>query len=90
MDDTSVRRRYYPDEENVPLSVAIQEAVSVHEKSSVLADELDLYDHVDPGAIDTLFRETPGIEISVQFRLPSATISVWSGVVDIRVTESQE
>lgn len=91
MDDTSERRRYYPDEENVPLSVAIQEAVRAHERSSVLTDELDLYDHVDPEAMDSLFSETPGVEISVQFRRPPATISVWSdGGVDIRVTEPRD
>lgn len=76
IDDASERRRYYPDEENVPLSAAIQEAIRAHEESSVLTDDLDLYDHLDLEAIDTLFRGSSDVEISVQFRLPTATVSV--------------
>ena len=89
MDENPERRRYYPDEENVPLSVAIEEAVRAHEGAPPLSNDFDLYDHVDPDAIDMLFTDTAGADISVQFRLPDVTVSVWSdGGVDIRVTDT--
>jgi len=81
------RRRYYPGEENVPLSVAVREAIRAHGNSSLGADELDLYDHIDPVAIDRLFRETAGADVSVQIDLTNRTVSLWSNDgVEIRVT----
>lgn len=91
MDENPERKRHYPEEENVPLSTAISEAIEAHERSSFLEDEFALYDHVDREALDNLFRETDGVSISVQFFLPSATVSVWNdGGIDIRVTETRE
>lgn len=82
------RRRYYPDEENVPLSEAVREALQAHENSSLSADELELYDHINPEAIDTLFQDTAGIDISIQIHLTNVTVSLWSdGGVDIRVAD---
>ena len=91
MDENPERKRHYPEEENVPLSTAISEAVEAHERSSFLEDELTLYDHVDRDALDNLFRETDGVSISVQIHLPNTTVSVWNdGGIDIRVTEKSE
>lgn len=90
VDESPERRRYYPDEENVPLSTAICEAIRAHEHASLIEDEVDLYNHVDPEAIDGLFVDTPGndVEISVQFNLSDVTVSVWSDSgIDIRVSE---
>ena len=90
VDDRPERRRYYPDEENVPLSTAILEAVEAHENASLSGDELDLFRYVDPDAIDMLFTNTTDhdVDISVQFNLADVTISVWNdGGIDIRVTE---
>jgi len=82
------RRRYYADEENVPLSEAVREALSAHEHSSVDADELELYSHVTPEAIDTLFQDTADVDVSVTIDLTNVTVSIWSdGGVDIRVTD---
>ena len=83
------RRRYYPEEENVPLSVAVREAVAAHERSSLATDEFDLYDHVDPDALDALFGPDSEAAVSVQIYLDDVTVSVWSdGGVDIRVTDN--
>ena len=88
MNDRPERRRYYPGDENVPLSEAILEAVRAHENASLSADEFDLYDHVNPEAIDALFRDASGVDMSVQFHLTNVTVSVWSdGGIDIRVTD---
>jgi hypothetical protein len=93
IDDSSERRRYYPDEDNVPLSTAIYEAIDAHEDASLTKDELDLFQHVNPEAIDMLFRDSVDgeVDISVQFNLTNVTVSVWSdGGIDIRVTEKME
>ena len=90
VDDHAERRRYYPNEENVPLSTAIYEAIEAHEDVSLSKDELDFYQHVNPEAIDMLFTDAAGddVDISVTFDLTNVTISVWSdGGIDIRVTE---
>lgn len=85
------RRRYYPEEENVPLSEAVREAIEAHENSTLSADELRLYDHVNPEAIDELFLDASGVEISVQINLENVTVSIWSdGGIDIRVTDKLE
>ena len=88
MDESPERKRYYPDEENVPLSTAVREALEAHENSTLSADELRLYDHVNPDAIDELFRDTSGLDVSVQINLTNVTVSIWSdGGIDIRVTD---
>jgi len=56
--------------------------------SAALRDELELYEHVDPEALNMLFKADSEVELSVQFRLPCATVSVWNdGGNAIRVTE---
>ena len=91
MDENRERRRYYPGEENAPLSQTVLEAVEAHDDSSLTADEFQLFDHVDPEAIDMLFRDTAGFDISVQFDLTNVTVSIWSdGGVDVRVTDKME
>jgi len=83
------RRRYYPEAENVPLSVAVREAVAAHRRSSPTTDDFDLYDHVDPDALDALFERDPQAAVSVQIRLEDVTVSLWSDDgVDIRVTDT--
>jgi len=89
--DHPEHRRYYPDSENIPLSEAIYEAVQAHENTTLSSDEFDLYHHIQPEALDNLFKETSDIEISVQIRLTNVTVSIWSdGGIDIRVTDKIE
>lgn len=91
MDENPERRRYYPDEENVPLSQAVREAIEAHEETSLSADEFQLYDHINPEAIDLLFTDTANVSVTVRIVLENVTVSVWSdGGIDIRVTESIE
>lgn len=88
MDSHPERRRYYPEEENVPLSEAVREAIEAHESTSLSADELRLYDHINPDAIDMLFQDTADVDVSVQINLTNVTVSVWSdGGIDIRVSD---
>lgn len=82
------RRRYYPERENVPLSEAVREALEAHENPSVSANDLQLYDHIDPRAIDMLFKDTADVDVSIQINLTDVTVSIWSdGGIDIRVTD---
>lgn len=91
MDESPERRRYYPDEENVPLSTTVREAVAAHEDAKLDPDEIDLYKHVNPEAIDLLFKDTSDADISVQINLSTVTVAIWSdGGVDVRVTEKYE
>lgn len=88
MDYRSERRRYYPDDD-IALSEAILEAVQAHEGASFDEDEFTLYDHIHPDAIDMLFKDTSGVDISVQIHLTNVTVSLWSdGGIDIRVTDN--
>ncbi len=88
MDSHPERRRYYPDEENVPLSEVVREALEAHESASLSADELDLYDSVNPEAIDDLFRDTDDVDVTVRIELTNVTVSIWEdGGIDVRVTD---
>lgn len=78
MDEDPERRRFYPDDENVPLSVAVREAIEPHESTSLSADEIQLYNHVNPNAIDSLFEDTADVGVSVQINLTFVTVSIWS------------
>ncbi|WP_459191898.1 HalOD1 output domain-containing protein [Halosimplex sp. J119] len=85
------RRRYYPEAENVPLSEAVREAIAAHDDASLSTADVQLYDHIDPDALDGLFKTDSDVDVSVQIRLEDVTVSVWSdGGVDIRVTDKIE
>ena len=85
--DNSASQRYYPGEENVPLSEAVLEAARAHDES-LTAEEFDLYDHIDPESLDTLIKDAPGGDVSVRFAIPDVAVEIWSdGGIDIRVTD---
>ena len=82
------RRQYHPAEENVPLSVAVREAVQAHESTSLDTDAFDLYNHINPDAIDMLFKDTDGADVIVQVTLSNVLVSIWSNsAINIRVTD---
>ena len=84
----SASKRYYPEEENVPLSEAVFEAARAHGDASLTADEFDLYEHIDPESLDTLFTDAVGTDINVRIDLPDISVNIWSdGGIDIRVTD---
>lgn len=92
MDDPE-RFRHYPNEENVPLSEAIREAVEAHDDAEAIEDESALYEHVNVEAVDELFTDLDGVtkvedvSVTLQLDLPNVQVSVWSdSAVDIRVT----
>lgn len=81
----------HPHDECIPLSEAVRQAIDANENSSMNADELQLYEHIDPEAIDMLFSDTDGPEITVQINLTNVTVSIWSDRgIDIRVTDTIE
>lgn len=89
MDGEPERRKYYLEDAETSLSQAILEAVEAHESSSLGADELALYESVNPEAIDSLFTDTDDVDISVQINLENVTVSVWSdGGIDVRVSDA--
>ena len=91
MDEHPERRKYYPDEAGTPLSESVLEAVKAHDNASLSADEFSLYDHINPEALDTLFKDTTDVDISVRINLTNVTVSIWSdGGIDIRVTDKIE
>ena len=93
MDRHSERRRYYPLEENVPLSEAVYEAIEAHEHTSLRDDELRLFEYINPEAIDMLFEDVTelDVEVMVRLNLRNVAVSIWSDAgIDIRVTEDVE
>ena len=91
MDESSERRRYYPEEENVPLSTTIREAIAAHPRVDRDADEIELYDQVNHQGIDRLFKDTAEADVSVRIDLDRVTVGIWGdGGVDIWVTERYE
>lgn len=88
MNDEAGSQRYYPEEENVPLSEAVREAARAHDDASLTADEFDLFERVDPESLDTLFTDAAGADISVRIDLPDTSVTIWSdGGIDIRVAD---
>lgn len=88
MDRQPERRRYYPNEENVPLSEVVREAIEAHDSASLSADELNLYDSINPEAIDDLFRDNAAVDVTVRIELTNVTVSIWEdGGIDVRVTD---
>ena len=91
MDGPPERRRYYPEEENVPLSTTVREAIAAHPQVDRDADEMALYDNIDPEGIDRLFRDTADADVSIRIDLDRVTVGIWGdGGVDIQVTEKYE
>jgi hypothetical protein len=83
------RRRYYPNEENVPLSVAVTETVSAHGSPAIRMETFSLFDHIDPDALNSLFDDLGGVGFSMQFCLDESVVEVWGDdTVEIRVTDA--
>lgn len=90
MDSNPERRRHYQNEENVPLSEAVREAVDAHENAEAVMDEAALYDSLDIETIDQLFTDTGDVSLSVQIQLPNVTVGIWrNDAVNIRVTDDE-
>ena len=59
-----------------------------YRSTSTSEDEFDLYDHIDPDALNNLFMDTDDVDIIVQFHLTNVIVSVWrNAAIDIRVTD---
>lgn len=91
MRNDSQRRRYYQNEENVPLSEAIREAVQRHSGAEPSVDVEVLAERTNTEAIDHLYSETDDVPLSLQVSLPNVLVNLWGNeMVDIRVTERRE
>lgn len=72
------------------VSEAIAEAVRDHDAARLDDDELPLYDHVDPDALDELFAGTGRLDVRVRIALDNVTVSVWTEeAVNVRVTSME-
>lgn len=90
MNDHTERRRYYPVEENVPLSESIREAIHAHERAADGSDDRERYEHVDAEAIDSLFGSATetDVDVSLHLDLEEVSVGVWSDAgIDIRVSD---
>lgn len=82
-----VFRRFEPSDER-HLSGAILEAVEAYTGEDISKSEFQLYDSIDPDALDSLFRFGAGAHTTVQFDLGDVRVKLeGNGGVDIRVTE---
>jgi hypothetical protein len=80
MRDRTVHRCHYLNEENVPLSVAICEAIAIDEASRPVVEGDPLPDYLDVEAVDDLFTEAvareEGVSVSLRMTLGDREVDV--------------
>lgn len=80
------RDRYHPDE-NRDLSTAILEAIEEQKGMDVARSDFQLYNDIDPDALDRLFREDASANTTVQFDTDDVTVTLWGdGGVEIDIS----
>ena len=78
--------RYYPEEDR-SLSDAVLDAIEQQKGHNLIDEDFQLYDDVDPDALDNIFRADASTDTSVQFNTGDVTVTLWGdGSVEIRVT----
>lgn len=88
--ENDVSDRYYPDE-NRALSDAVLEAIEKHQGRDLTKGSFQLYDDVDPDALDRIFREDANADTTIQFDTGDVTVTLWGdGGVEIRVTANHD
>lgn len=100
MGSRTAQRCHYLNEENVPLSVAISEALTAYDRSRPTTGESPLHDYLDVELVDTLFTETlvkeEDVSVSLRVTLPDRCVDVHTerahsdDPVRILVTETDE
>lgn len=82
---------YSPDSDE-PLSVAIVTALSQAKGRDITEDECVLYDNIDPGALDGMFREDgSGDTVKVEFTTHDAVVVIWgNGKITIQVQDFED
>lgn len=84
--DTQESERYYPDEDRA-LSTAILEAIEAQKQEDITKADFQLYDDIDPDALNNLFREHASGDTTVEFDTDEVTVTLrGDGVVDIQIT----
>ena len=82
MGDRTARRCHYLNEENVPLSVAVCEALAASDRSwpATGSEGSPLQDYLDIEVVDALFTESlvkeEGVSLSLQLTLPGARVDI--------------
>jgi|GEM_PF-2544921 len=80
------QERYYPSEEK-SLSTAILAAIEEQKGRDLSMTDFQLYDDIDPDALDNLFQEDSTSNTTVRFDTDDVTVTLWGdGGVEIRVT----
>lgn len=84
-DENEVRSWHDPNRDR-PLSDAVLSALSKAKGEELTKAECDLYEDIDPAAIDALFRESGSGRTAVMFNAPDAGIRLIGGdKIEIRV-----
>lgn len=88
MASESPRKRYTPDEDE-SLSVAIITALSEVKGRDITEDECILYKSIDPGALDSMFREGGNKNtVKVEFTTHDAIVILWgNGDISIEIQD---
>ena len=88
----SVRSRPESDVTRPSACTAIIEALDEYSDFDFQATGSTLYDFVDAEALDSLFDHNPDANVSVQFEIHDATVTVWKedGEVSARVDDRTE
>ncbi|WP_135821072.1 HalOD1 output domain-containing protein [Halostella litorea] len=84
------RERYEPDQ-NRELSTAVLGAIEDQTGKDLTNSEFQLYDDINPDALNNLFREDASANTTVQFDTDSVTVTLWGdGAVEIQVSSQDE
>ena len=76
----------YHSSEDRSLSDAVLDAIEEQKGHDLTKETFQLYDDIDPDALDNLFRDDTGANTSVQFNTDGVTVTLWGdGTVEIQV-----
>jgi hypothetical protein len=88
--DGDERERYHHDDPR-SLSDAILEVIERQHDEDIAKAEFQLYDDINPDALDRLFRNDANARTTVQFDTDDVSVTLWGdGAVDIHVRPQDE
>ncbi|WP_458208074.1 HalOD1 output domain-containing protein [Haladaptatus sp. NG-SE-30] len=65
-------------------SVVVIDALQEYDGIDIDAGEFQLYDFIEPDALDAIFSHRPTGSVSIQFDIREVTVTVWRAADDIR------
>lgn len=84
------RDRYYPDGDRT-LSTAILEAIETHKDEDITKANFQLYDAIDPDALNNLFQKHTTADTALEFTVDDVTVTLRENrAIDIQITSQDK